>query len=124
MVVAGKPSYSRSKGDYQVQRIAEELGVRYLLEGSIQKSGRRVRISARLVEGASGHRVWADRFDRRRIAALALAAHVASTVALTVYAASDPTAVWPLYLLSVALGGVAWFGFRLALSVGVLPLVR
>jgi MFS family permease len=46
----------------------------------------------------------ADRFDRRRVAALALAAHVGCTIALTLYAASDPTAVWPLYLIALGLG--------------------
>jgi MFS family permease len=46
----------------------------------------------------------ADRFDRRRVASLALTAHVACTVTLTLYAASDPTAVWPLYLIALGLG--------------------
>src|SRR3712207_8962282 len=45
-------------------RSGRELGVRYVLEGSIRKAGNRVRISGQLIEAASGRNVWADRFDR------------------------------------------------------------
>jgi adenylate cyclase len=44
--------------------IARELGVRYLLEGSVRRAGRRVRITAQLVEAATGADVWADSYDR------------------------------------------------------------
>jgi adenylate cyclase len=44
--------------------IARELGVRYLLEGSVRRAGRRVRITAQLVEAATGAHVWADSYDR------------------------------------------------------------
>jgi TolB-like protein len=45
-------------------RAGRELGVRYLLEGSLQKSGNRVRISARMIEAATGGQLWTERFDR------------------------------------------------------------
>jgi TolB-like protein len=45
------------------KHIARELGVRYLLEGSVRKAGGRVRITGQLVEAASGAHLWADRFD-------------------------------------------------------------
>ena len=44
--------------------IITELGVRYILEGSVRKAGERVRITAQLVEAASGHHLWAERYDR------------------------------------------------------------
>ena len=47
-----------------VKQIAEELGVRYVLEGSIQKSGTKLRITVELIDALSGNHVWSDRFDR------------------------------------------------------------
>jgi TolB-like protein len=48
----------------KVQQVAEELGVQYVLEGSIQRSGDRVRISAQLVDAITGHHLWSDLYDR------------------------------------------------------------
>jgi len=47
-----------------IKRIGRELGARYVLEGSVRKSGNRLRINAQLIDTASGHHVWAERFDR------------------------------------------------------------
>jgi adenylate cyclase len=47
-----------------VKQIGRELGVRYVLEGSLRKAGSRIRVSAQLVEAESGKHVWAERFDR------------------------------------------------------------
>ena len=47
-----------------VADICRELGVRFALEGSIRKAGNRVRITAQLIDGATGGHVWADRYDR------------------------------------------------------------
>ncbi len=44
--------------------MSEELGVRYVLEGSVQRSGDRVRISAQLIDATSGHHLWAEKYDR------------------------------------------------------------
>ena len=46
-----------------VRQVASELGVRYVLEGSVRRAGRRLRITAQLVDGTSGAHLWADRFD-------------------------------------------------------------
>ena len=46
-----------------VKRVARELGVQYVLEGSVRRAGDRLRISVGLVDGASGERIWADRHD-------------------------------------------------------------
>ena len=46
-----------------MRQVARELGVRYVLEGSVRRSGERLRITAQLVDGMSGAHLWADRFD-------------------------------------------------------------
>jgi adenylate cyclase len=46
-----------------VKRVGRELGVRYVLEGSVRKGGNRVRITAQLIEAVTGAHLWADRFD-------------------------------------------------------------
>ncbi|QIG52448.1 tetratricopeptide repeat protein [Nordella sp. HKS 07] len=53
------------KGKAQnLQQTARQLGVEYLVEGSVRKSGSKVRITAQLIEGATDHHVWAERYDR------------------------------------------------------------
>ena len=46
-----------------MKQVGRELGVRYVLEGSVRKAGNRVRITAQLIEAESGAHLWADRFD-------------------------------------------------------------
>ena len=48
----------------KVQQVAEELGVRYVLEGSVRKAGDKIRISAQLIDALNGHHLWAKRYDR------------------------------------------------------------
>jgi adenylate cyclase len=50
-----------------VKQIGQELGVRYILKGSVQQSARRVRVSAQLVDAHTGAHIWADRFDADRV---------------------------------------------------------
>ncbi len=47
-----------------VKRVAEELGIQYVLEGSVQKAGEKLRINTQLIDALNGSHVWADRFDR------------------------------------------------------------
>lgn len=48
----------------KVKRLAQELGVRYVLEGSVRIVGNRVRISGQLIDTANGDHLWAERYDR------------------------------------------------------------
>ena len=48
----------------RIQEVGHDLGVRYVLEGSVRKAGGRVRITAQLIDAATGHHLWAERFDR------------------------------------------------------------
>ena len=63
-VIARNSSFSYKGRAVKIQGVARELGVRYVLEGSVQKSGERIRVNAQLIDGANGHHMWADRFDR------------------------------------------------------------
>lgn len=47
-----------------VQRVAQELGVQYVVEGSVRKAGSRVRVTAQLIEAENDHHIWAERYDR------------------------------------------------------------
>ena len=65
MFVIARTSTSVYKGKaVQVRQISEELGVRYVLEGSVQKTGDRIRVTAQLIDAIAGHHLWADRYDR------------------------------------------------------------
>ena len=65
MFVIARSSVLRYKDEpFDPQKMAEELGVRYLLMGSVQESGNRVRISAQLVDAINGYQLWASRYDR------------------------------------------------------------
>ncbi len=62
-VIARNSSFTYKGQSVDVKRVGRELGVRYVLEGSVRKAGGRVRITAQLVEAESGAHLWADRFD-------------------------------------------------------------
>jgi len=64
-VIARNSSFSFKNKNLKVQQIAEELGVRYILEGSVQRSEDRVRITAQLIDATGGYHLWADSFDRK-----------------------------------------------------------
>jgi len=63
-VIARNSSFAYKGRSTDVKQVAHELGVRYVLEGSVRKVGERVRISAQLAEGTSGRQLWAKRYDR------------------------------------------------------------
>ena len=63
-VIARNSSFTYKGKSVDVRQLGRELGVRYVLEGSVRKAGNRVRITAQLIDAADGHQVWADRFDR------------------------------------------------------------
>ena len=80
-VIARNSSFTYKGRGVDVKQIGRELGVRYLLEGSVRKSGNRVRITAQLVETETGAHVWADRFDGSLENIFDLQDHVATSVA-------------------------------------------
>jgi len=62
-VIARNSSFTYKGQAVDVKQVGRELGVRYLLEGSVRKAGNRVRITAQLIDALSGAHLWADRFD-------------------------------------------------------------
>ncbi len=63
-VIARNTTFTYKGRAVDVQAVAKDLGVRYVLEGSVRKAGNRVRISAQLIDGETGSHVWAEKFDR------------------------------------------------------------
>ncbi len=63
-VIARNSTFVYKDKKVKVQRVAEDLGVRYVLEGSVQRSGERVRITAQLIDALTGNHLWAERYDR------------------------------------------------------------
>lgn len=63
-VIARNSSFSFRGTATDVRKIAQELGVRYVVEGSVRRAGDRLRLTAQLIDAADGSHVWADRWDR------------------------------------------------------------
>jgi TolB-like protein/Flp pilus assembly protein TadD len=64
VVVARNSSFTYKGQAVDLKRVSKELGVRYVLEGSVRKSGDRVRVTAQLIDAETGGHVWAERYDR------------------------------------------------------------
>ena len=63
-VISRNSTFAYKRKSVKVQQVAEELGVQYVLEGSVQRAGDRVRITAQLIDAMKGHHLWAERYDR------------------------------------------------------------
>ena len=63
-VIARNSTFTYKGKPVKVKQVSEELGVRYVLEGSVQRSGDRVRITAQLIDALTGDHLWAERYDR------------------------------------------------------------
>jgi len=63
-VIARNSSFAYKDQSPDIRQVCRDLGVRYVLEGSVRKSGRRVRINAQLIDGTTGGHMWAERYDR------------------------------------------------------------
>ena len=63
-VIARNSTFTYKGKAVDVRQVARELGVRYVLEGSVRRSGERLRITGQLIDAATGNHVWAERYDR------------------------------------------------------------
>ena len=63
-VVARNSSFAYKEKSVNIQQVGKELGVRYILEGSVQKAGDRVRITAQLIDTTTGYHLWSENYDR------------------------------------------------------------
>ena len=79
-VIARNSAFAYKGQSADVRQVARDLGVRYVVEGSIRKAGQQVRISAQLIDGTSGSHVWAKRYDRELADIFALQDEITETV--------------------------------------------
>jgi TolB-like protein/class 3 adenylate cyclase/Tfp pilus assembly protein PilF len=63
-VIASNTTFTYKGKPVKVKQVSEELGVRYILEGSVRRAGDRIRITAQLIDALKGHHLWAERYDR------------------------------------------------------------
>jgi adenylate cyclase len=63
-VIARNSTFTYKGKPVKVQQVSEELGVRYVLEGSVRKGGNKIRITAQLIDALNGHHLWAEQYDR------------------------------------------------------------
>jgi adenylate cyclase len=63
-VIAHQSTFTYKGKPVRIKQVSEELGVRYVLEGSVRKAENRVRITAQLIDGIKGHHLWAEQYDR------------------------------------------------------------
>jgi adenylate cyclase len=95
-VIARNSSFTYKRKVVDVRLIAHELGVRYVLEGSVRKGGDRHRVTAQLIDATTGNHIWAQRYDREVADFFALQDDITSNVVATIepqlYAAEDTRA--------------------------------
>jgi TolB-like protein len=103
IVIARSSSFAYRGAPMDVRRIATDLGARYIAEGSIRKSGGRVRVVAQLSDGVTGSQLWAERYDRKLQDIFAVQDEVARRIVAELSAALSPVevALWP----GIASGG-------------------
>jgi adenylate cyclase len=80
LVVARNSSFQYRGKAIDVKRVGRELGAAYLVEGSVRKAGTRVRITAQLIDVASGNHIWAERYDREIEDIFAIQDEVVTTI--------------------------------------------
>jgi adenylate cyclase len=106
-VIARNSSFHYKGKVADVCQVGRELGVRYVLEGSIRRSGERIRISAQLIEAATGSHRWAERYDRKLEDVFTLQVELARTIVAVLAAhmnkaegeraLAKPFAIWHAY---------------------------
>ncbi|MFT4564376.1 MAG: TolB-like protein/cytochrome c-type biogenesis protein CcmH/NrfG [Gammaproteobacteria bacterium] len=80
-VIARSSSFNYRGGEVALKRIAEELGVRYVVEGSVRRAGDRIRVAAQLIDGTSGEHLWAETYDREITDVFALQDEMSTIIA-------------------------------------------
>ncbi len=83
-VIARNSTFVYKGQAVDIKQVGRELGVRYVLEGSVRKAANRVRISAQLIEAETGNHIWAERYDRRLEDIFELQDEITSTIAAAV----------------------------------------
>src|SRR5262245_44084609 len=82
-VVARNSSFRYRDLDVDIRRVGRELGVQYVVEGSVRRLGKRLRITAQLIDAATGNHLWAERFDRDESEIFAVQDQLVRTIVAT-----------------------------------------
>ena len=82
-VIARQSSFSYKGKTVKIGQVSEELGVQYVLEGSLQQAGDKVRVTAQLIDATTGRHLWADNYDRKLEDVLAVQDEITRTIAAT-----------------------------------------
>jgi adenylate cyclase len=83
-VIARNSSFTYKGRAVDVTQVAKELGVRYVLEGSVRKAGNRVRVTAQLIDATTGNHIWAERYDRELDDIFALQDEITETIVISI----------------------------------------
>jgi adenylate cyclase len=89
-VIARQSTFAYKGKPVKVKQVSEELGVRYVLEGSVRRSGEKVRITAQLIDAMTGYHLWAERYDRDLKDIFALQDEIALKILKTVHEKLEP----------------------------------
>jgi TolB-like protein len=79
-VIARQSTFAYKGRSVDVRAVAKDLGVKYVLEGSVRKAGNRIRVTAQLIDGKAGKHVWASRYDREYEDVFAVQDEIAETI--------------------------------------------
>jgi len=93
MVIASTSTFNYKGKTASTQQVAEELGIRYVLSGSVQESGQNLRINIQLVDAISGEQLWAERFDRETSDIFAVQDEITRNVVAILGAMEGPIAL-------------------------------
>lgn len=115
-VIARNSTFTYKGTSTRVQTVAEELGAAYVLEGSVRSSGNRIRVTAQLIDGLTGHHLWAEKYDRalddvfelqdeitQKIAATVQPALVKAEIERSASARPESLRAWDYFLRGMAL---------------------
>ncbi|HEX6142383.1 MAG TPA: adenylate/guanylate cyclase domain-containing protein [Geminicoccaceae bacterium] len=82
-VIARHSTFVYKGQSVDIRQVGRELGVRYVLEGSLQRAGDRVRVTAQLIDASTGHHLWAERYERQLVDIFAVQDEVTQRIAAT-----------------------------------------
>jgi TolB-like protein/DNA-binding winged helix-turn-helix (wHTH) protein/Tfp pilus assembly protein PilF len=80
-VIARRTSFTYKGKTTDIRKVAEELGVRYVLEGSVRRSGDQVRVNVQLIDGETNRHIWSERYDRQLTNAFSVQSEVTGQIA-------------------------------------------
>ncbi len=83
-VIARNSAFTYKNKPVKVQQVSEELGVRYVLEGSVQRTGDQIRVQAQLIDATTGEHIWSGKYDRKAENILAIQDDIALNIAVTI----------------------------------------